>query len=79
MPVARVAHIEVAALDALIAPALLRGILARAGGLTRDVALGVIATVALLAGHRVADIAVTVTLTPETFHYTIYMCEGLLN
>lgn len=60
VPVAGVAHVEVPALDALVAPALLRRVLAGAGGLAGHVALGVVAAVALLAGHRVACVAVPV-------------------
>lgn len=58
VPVARLAHVQVLALDALVAPALLRRVLA--GGLARDVALRVVAAVALLARHRVARVAVPV-------------------
>lgn len=64
--VARVAHVEVLALDALVAPALLRRVLAAAGGLARDVALGVVAAVALLARYRVARVAVPVAFAAVT-------------
>lgn len=65
MAVPGVAHVQVFALDALIAPALLRRVLTRAGRLARHVAFRVVAAITLLAGHRVARVAVAVALAPE--------------
>lgn len=60
-----VAHVGVFALDALVAPALLSGILAGAGCLARGVALRVVPAVALLTRHGVTDIAVSVAFASE--------------
>lgn len=74
--VARVAHVEVAALDALGAPALLRRVFAGDSGLARGVALRVVAAVALLARHRVARVAVPVALAPVAVQwYTLKTCS----
>lgn len=76
MAIARVAHVEVAALDALGAPALLRRVLAGDGGLARGVALRVVAAVALLARHRVARVTVPVALAPVAVQwYTLGSCS----
>lgn len=71
VPVARVAHVQVAALDALVAPALVRRVLAAAGA--GRVALRVVAAVALLARDRVAGVAVTVTFAPveHDHHFSV--------
>lgn len=73
MAVSRVAHVEVAALDTLVAPALLRRVFAGAGGLARRVAFRVVAAVALLAGHRVAGVAVTVTFATEQILFIFFI------
>lgn len=66
MSVPGVPHVQVLALDALVAPALLRRVLAVGRRLTRDVALGVVATVALLAGYWVTSVAMTVAFASGT-------------
>ena len=65
MSIPRISHIEVLALDALVTPALLRRVLTRGGGLTRDVALRVVAAVTFLSCDWVASVTVTVAFAPE--------------